>query len=89
MNLINSLYNIPIPKFNKQPKLRAQKLDNIITNLDVLLKGVKEGKGTLGQLAENPSLFNHADAAADSASKLITDMRNDPKKYLVIRLKLF
>jgi phospholipid/cholesterol/gamma-HCH transport system substrate-binding protein len=55
----------------------------------VLLKGVKEGKGTLGQLAENRSLFDNADHAADSANKLITDMRNDPKKYLVIRLKLF
>jgi phospholipid/cholesterol/gamma-HCH transport system substrate-binding protein len=75
-------------KLTNDPEV-AQKLDNIVTNLDVLLKGVKEGKGTLGQLAENRSLFDNADHAADSANKLITDMRNDPKKYLVIRLKLF
>jgi phospholipid/cholesterol/gamma-HCH transport system substrate-binding protein len=60
-----------------------------VTNLDALLKGVNEGTGTLGQLAKNRSLYDHADQTADAAKTLINDMRNDPKKYLVIRLKLF
>ena len=67
----------------------AKKLDDTVTNLDALLKGVNEGTGTLGQLAKNRSLYDHADQTADAAKTLINDMRNDPKKYLVIRLKLF
>jgi phospholipid/cholesterol/gamma-HCH transport system substrate-binding protein len=72
-----------------QDQAFAKKLDDTVTNLDVLLKGVNDGTGTLGQLAKNRSLYDHADQAADSAKNLINDMRNDPKKYLVIRLKLF
>lgn len=67
----------------------AQKLDDTITRLDSILRDVTEGKGTLGQLAQNRALYDHADQAADQAQQLIKGMRDDPKKYLVIRLKLF
>ncbi len=67
----------------------AQKLDDTVTNLNEILKGVNAGKGTLGQLAENRSLYDNANQTADQAKQLISSIRNDPKKYLVIRLKIF
>ncbi len=67
----------------------ARKLDDTITNLDSLLKGINEGKGTAGQLVQNRSLYDHLDQTADQAQQLIKGMREDPKKYLVIQLKLF
>jgi phospholipid/cholesterol/gamma-HCH transport system substrate-binding protein len=57
--------------------------------LDSILKGIQEGKGTLGQLAQNRSFYDHADQTADQAQQLLKSMREDPKKYLVIRVKLF
>ena len=67
----------------------AARLDDTVVRLDNILKGVEEGKGTLGQLAENRSLYDHADQTLDQADQLVKGMREDPKKYLVIRLKLF
>ena len=66
-----------------------RKLDDTVTQLDMILKDIHEGKGTLGQLAQNRSLYDHADQTADNAQQLLKDMRENPKKYLVIRLKLF
>jgi phospholipid/cholesterol/gamma-HCH transport system substrate-binding protein len=67
----------------------AQKLDDTVSNLNSLLKGLNEGKGTLGQLAVNRSLFDHADETLDQAQLLVKDVRKDPKKYLVIHMKIF
>ena len=60
-----------------------------MTRLDGILKGVDECKGTLGQLAQNRSLYDHADQTMDQTQQLVKSIRDDPKKYLVIRLKVF
>ena len=80
--------NGAIEKLTKDPAL-AQKLDDAITNLDNLLKGINSGQGTLGQLAQNRSVYDHADQTLDQAQQLIKAMRSNPKKYLVVQLKLF
>jgi phospholipid/cholesterol/gamma-HCH transport system substrate-binding protein len=77
-----------IGKLAKDPEF-AQKLDDTVSRLDSILKGVNEGKGTLGQLAQNRSLYDHADQTLDQAQQLVKSIRDDPKKYLVIRLKVF
>ena len=38
---------------------------------------------------KNRALYNHLDQTADQAQQLIKGMRENPKKYLVIQLKLF
>jgi phospholipid/cholesterol/gamma-HCH transport system substrate-binding protein len=75
-------------KISKDPAF-AQKLDDTVSQLDAILKDIHEGKGTLGQLAQNRSLYDHTDQTADNAQLLLKEMRENPKKYLVIRLKLF
>ncbi|MGB9406455.1 MAG: MlaD family protein, partial [Terracidiphilus sp.] len=67
----------------------AQKLDDTVTRLDNILTSVDEGKGSLGQLVQNRSLYDHADQAMDQAQQLVKSIREDPKKYLVIRMKIF
>jgi phospholipid/cholesterol/gamma-HCH transport system substrate-binding protein len=67
----------------------AQKLKDTIANLDDLLKGINAGKGSMGQLVQNRTLYDHLDQTADQAQQLIKGMRENPKKYLVIQLKLF
>jgi phospholipid/cholesterol/gamma-HCH transport system substrate-binding protein len=67
----------------------AQKLDDTVTRLDSILKGVDEGKGSLGQLVQNRALYDHADQTLDQTQQLVKSIREDPKKYLVIRMKVF
>jgi phospholipid/cholesterol/gamma-HCH transport system substrate-binding protein len=67
----------------------AKKLDDTVTSLDTLLKGINQGTGTLGQLAQNRSLYDHADQTMDQAQQLVKAIRENPKKYLVIQLKVF
>jgi phospholipid/cholesterol/gamma-HCH transport system substrate-binding protein len=77
-----------IGKLAKDPEF-AKKLDNTITRLDSILTGIDEGKGTIGQLMQNRSLYEHTDQTMDQAQQLIQAIRKDPKKYFIIRLKLF
>jgi phospholipid/cholesterol/gamma-HCH transport system substrate-binding protein len=67
----------------------AAKLDDTVTRLDGFLKGLDEGKGTLGQLAQNRALYDHTDQMVGQADQLVKSIREDPKKYLVIRMKVF
>jgi phospholipid/cholesterol/gamma-HCH transport system substrate-binding protein len=75
-------------KLAKDPAF-AQKLDDTITRLDSILTSVDEGKGSLGQLVQNRSLYDHTDQTMDQTQQLVKSIREDPKKYLVIRLKVF
>jgi phospholipid/cholesterol/gamma-HCH transport system substrate-binding protein len=67
----------------------AAKLDDTVTRLDGFLKGLDEGKGTLGQLAQNRALYDHTDQMVGQAEQLVKSIREDPKTYLVIRMKVF
>jgi phospholipid/cholesterol/gamma-HCH transport system substrate-binding protein len=80
--------NGTIGKLVKDPET-AKKLDAMISNLNEILKGVNAGEGTVGQLIKNRSLYDHLDQTTDQAQQLVKGMRENPKKYLVIQLKLF
>jgi phospholipid/cholesterol/gamma-HCH transport system substrate-binding protein len=75
-------------KVVKDPEF-ARKLDDTVTQLDSILKNVNSGQGTLGQLVQNRSLYDHADQTMVEAQQLVKSIREDPKKYLVIRMKIF
>ena len=67
----------------------AKRLDDTVARLDDILNSVEQGKGTLGQLMVNRSLYDHVDQTMDQSQQLVKAIREDPKKYFVIRLKLF
>ncbi len=67
----------------------AKKLDDTVNKLNLILTNVSDGKGTLGQLANNDSLYKNADVLMVESQKLVTTIRQDPKKYLTIRLRIF
>lgn len=72
-----------------QDQAFAQKLDDTVTNLNAILNGINQGKGTMGQLMVNRTLYDHLDQTADEAQQLVKGIRQDPKKYLVIHMKIF
>jgi phospholipid/cholesterol/gamma-HCH transport system substrate-binding protein len=67
----------------------AKKLSDAIANLDTILKGVSAGEGSAGQFVKNTALYDHANQTMDQAQQLIKAIREDPKKYLVIQMKVF
>jgi phospholipid/cholesterol/gamma-HCH transport system substrate-binding protein len=54
-----------------------------------LAEQIEEGKGTMGKLLKDPGLYNNLDQSSAEISKLLYDLRQDPKKYLTIRFRVF
>jgi len=75
-------------KIAKDPVF-AQKVDDLVTRLDSILKDLDEGKGTAGQFLKNRSVYDQADKTLEETTQLVKSIREDPKKYLVIRMKVF
>ena len=50
---------------------------------------IEKGQGTLGKLYKDPSLYDNLNQTTAEITKLIYDLRQDPKKYLTIRFRLF
>lgn len=67
----------------------AHKLNDTVTKLDSILNRVDSGEGTIGQLVNNRSLYDHSDQMIQNTNELITAIRQNPKKYLTIHLKIF
>ena len=67
----------------------AKKIDNTVTRLNSILDRLDKGEGTAGKFLKDPSLYNNADKLLVETRNLIAAVRQDPKKYLTIHLKLF
>lgn len=67
----------------------AQKLNDTVTQLDTLLNGVNQGKGTLGKFATDDTAYNNLNKLLTESTTLVSTIRQDPKKYLTIHMKIF
>jgi len=67
----------------------AQKIDRITTNIDKLTARLEAGEGTAGMLFKDPALYNNADQMLVESRHLVKAIRENPKKYLTIRFKVF
>ncbi len=54
-----------------------------------LVNQIDQGNGTLGKLLKDPGLYDNLNTSSAEITKLIYDLRQDPKKYLTIRVRLF
>jgi phospholipid/cholesterol/gamma-HCH transport system substrate-binding protein len=67
----------------------ARKIDDTITRLDNITKQLDEGKGTAGKFLKDPDLYNNTNDLLVETRDLIKAVRQNPKKYLTIYLKIF
>ena len=67
----------------------ARKLNDTVTNLDDLLTGINKGQGTIGKLATDDAAYANLNKLLTSSNELVAAIRQDPKKYLTIHLKIF
>ncbi len=65
------------------------KLKLTIANLQSIVQRADEGQGTVGKLLHDPSLYNDSDKTIAEMRQLLLAIRQNPKKYLAIRLRIF
>jgi len=67
----------------------ARRINDTITRLNNITAQLDKGEGTAGKFLKDPSLYNNADSLLVETQSLIKAVRQDPKKYLTIHLKIF
>jgi len=77
-----------IGKLAKDEEL-AKKLDTTLTKLSELTTQLEAGQGTVGKLFKDDTLYNNANEMLTEARTLMKAIRENPKKYLSIKLHIF
>jgi phospholipid/cholesterol/gamma-HCH transport system substrate-binding protein len=67
----------------------ANKLQNTMNRLSDLADRLDAGEGSAGKFLRDPSMYNNTNKLLTDMQELVKAIRQDPKKYLTIRLKLF
>jgi phospholipid/cholesterol/gamma-HCH transport system substrate-binding protein len=65
------------------------RLNSTVSRLDELTKNLNSGAGTAGQLLHNKEMYDNMNSAAKELKELIAAIRQDPKKYLNVRVSIF
>jgi phospholipid/cholesterol/gamma-HCH transport system substrate-binding protein len=60
-----------------------------VASLKNITDRIDRGEGTLGKLAKDDQLYNNLNALSSESVKLLYDFRQNPKKYLSIKVSLF
>jgi phospholipid/cholesterol/gamma-HCH transport system substrate-binding protein len=72
----------------KDPKF-AQNLSDTMSQANQLMAGINQGKGTLGKFATDDAAYSNLNKLLNESTNLVTTIRQDPKKYLTIHMKIF
>jgi phospholipid/cholesterol/gamma-HCH transport system substrate-binding protein len=83
-------------KIYNDASVTLERVNAAATRIDSLIADAQAGKGTIGKLVTDDSLFNNVSSTStsinkfsDEATKLLYDFRQNPKKFLTIKLTLF
>ncbi len=66
-----------------------ERLSSFSGRLDELMARLNEGEGTAGQLLRDRQLYENMSGAVGEIRNLVADVRNDPKKYLNVKVSIF
>lgn len=75
-------------RFVKDDKI-ARETEQAMTNINRITAKLDKGEGTAGRLLHDDHLYNNLNAASSEIVKLLYDFRQNPKKYLSIKVRLF
>jgi phospholipid/cholesterol/gamma-HCH transport system substrate-binding protein len=67
----------------------AKKIDTTMTKLAALTSDLEAGKGTAGKLLKDDTLYTNVNHVLEETQGLIKAIRENPKKYLSIKLHIF
>jgi phospholipid/cholesterol/gamma-HCH transport system substrate-binding protein len=77
-----------VGKLISEPEL-YDRLNSMSERLDTVMTGLQEGNGTAGQLLHDKQLYDNMNGAVAEVRQLVEDIRDDPRRYLNIRVSLF
>jgi phospholipid/cholesterol/gamma-HCH transport system substrate-binding protein len=75
-------------KLTKDEEL-ANKLKNTIDKLSAIVDKLESGQGSAGKFINNPSFYNNTDQLLIESRNLVKAIRENPKKYLTIHMRIF
>jgi phospholipid/cholesterol/gamma-HCH transport system substrate-binding protein len=75
-------------KLTKDEEL-AKKIDTTMTKLADLTTALEAGQGSAGRLLKDETLYNNVNHVLEETQGLIKAIRENPKKYLSIKLHIF
>jgi len=61
-----------------------QHLENTLSSTDSLMAGIRSGKGSLGKMATDDSLYIHLNQTTHNLNALLKDMKQNPGRYINI-----
>jgi phospholipid/cholesterol/gamma-HCH transport system substrate-binding protein len=67
----------------------AARLQTTVNNLASLTERLEKGEGTAGMLLKDPTLYNNSNQMLLESRELVKAIRENPKKYLTIHMKIF
>ena len=67
----------------------ANKLQNTMNRVSNITDRLDAGEGTAGKFLHDPALYNNTNKLLTDTQELIKAVRQNPKKYLTIHLKVF
>jgi len=70
-------------------KEMADKLQNTINKLSSIVDRLESGEGSAGKFLKDPSFYNNTDQLLIESRGLVKAIRENPKKYLTIHLRIF
>lgn len=65
-----------------QLKQTLGSVNKTVDNLQKILGAINKGEGSLGKLASDEALYRNVNATTASLEKLLTDLRENPKRYV-------
>ena len=67
----------------------AKKLTDTLTQADELVTQINNGQGSIGKLVKDPATADNLNKLLTESTNLVTTIRQDPKKYLTIHMRIF
>ena len=67
--------------------LTMRELNETVKGLNLIVSSIENGKGTLGKIVNDESLYESLIDASDELESLLSDLKNHPKRY--INLSIF
>jgi phospholipid/cholesterol/gamma-HCH transport system substrate-binding protein len=81
-NIIGNLSNLSDSLAKAELKSAINNADKSLKELNTLLAGINQGKGTLGKLAKNDTLYYNLNKSSEDLDKLLRDLRYNPQRYI-------
>ena len=82
--IIGNLTKVSREVSNAEIGNTIKQLEIASVNLNQILNSIKEGKGSLGKLTKDETLYNNLTSTSNSLNILLQDLRLHPKRYVQV-----